>query len=307
MIPFCDFVSVTTPLGCGSDLLTAIRPVMDMAGSDVVHDKSGEGVLFRCGSGTVRYQHRFSVAMVGASGGVLSALRSVGLLDEFLFAVSTVPHRVTRLDATLDFAEAAPPVIAALAARARGAGVSLSRKSVPATDVQTHLALDARGALTGSVYLGSAQAEVRGVVYDKRHERESKWMADPGPLLRYEIRVRSGFYPSLRDASAPSAMFYHFASPDLVPAPLGVPQWVPGGVGFALEKRMEFTPAELMARKLDASTDVQRLVELAHACGPGGPALLLRRLSQLLGVSAGAAGCLQGAEAVAAVLPSPIH
>jgi len=44
---------------------------------------------------------------------------------------------------------------------------------------------------------------------------------------------------------------------------------------------MEFTPAELMARKLETSPDVRRLLELAAECGPGGVELLVRRIRGL--------------------------
>jgi hypothetical protein len=73
-------------------------------------------------------------------------------------------------------------------------------------------------------------------------------------------------------------LFWHYAGRSLLPRPDGVQAWAPHAEGFALPDRPEFTPAQLLDRKLDNSPDVDRLLDLAAACGPYGFDLLAKRL-----------------------------
>lgn len=308
MTPFCDFLSVTSPASYLDDLRRSLQPIVDAAGCDITRDEHGDGVTFGLPNGTIALRTKFRVAMCSASGAALAHLRALNLYGDYLRVLASVPHRVTRIDCTVETPVAAPPVVARIAARAREGFIALSRKAVKPESVVTYLSQDARGELTGTLYLGLPSAEVRGVVYDKRHERESKMFPDPGPLLRYEIRVKGNFNPTLRDAYEPAALFYHFAAPDLLPRPASVQDWSPHAEGFTLEKQNDFTAAQLMARKLDASADVARLIQLAIDCGPGGLPLLLSRITKLYDAARLAPpGGPQGHEAASAVPSGGFH
>lgn len=280
MTPFCDWVSTSAARDDCDALVSQLVPVIDAAGG-FLDSQDAIASNYRLGDGTIRARHSHGVFCVSASGDALSQLRSRDVYGEFLAALGSVPHRVTCLHATLDVATHAPPIVASAAEKGRAGLIALSRKAVPPTQVQTFLALDAFGSLTGTVYIGSAQAEVRAAVYDKRHQRMCAGHPDPGPLLRYEVRCRSKLGVTLRDASEPERVFFHFAAPDLLPLPQDVHPWSPHGEGFALEKRKVFTPAELLERRLEASGDVKRLLELAAECGPHGLDYLVSKLRKL--------------------------
>jgi len=284
---FCDFVSVSFSQDSSRCVIEGLAPLLDAAGFVSVDEGPSVLAAWRPfvggepGVGRVGVSRRYRVAVCSVSGTALHALRSAGLLGHVFGVLGAVPHRVTRLDATLEVADDGPAVVAAVAARARAGSIALSRKSLGSGDVFEFRSLDASGRLTGTVYLGSRQAEVRGVVYDKRHERICKGAADPGPLVRYEVRVSSRFGPTLRDAYDPVALFWHFASGGLLPRPSGVKLWVSQSEGFTMPEPISLEPAQLMQRKLDHSPDVVRLIELAKACGPGGLDLLFSRLRKL--------------------------
>jgi hypothetical protein len=260
--------------------MSQLVPVIDAAGG-YLDTQTADSTLYRLDLGTIRAAPTHGVFSVSASGVAMSRLRSCGVDGEFLATLGTFPHRVTGLHATLELAQDASRVVADVAAKGRAGLIALSRKSVPPSHVMTHLGLDAFGALSGTVYIGSPKAEVRAAVYDKRKERMDKGHDDPGPLLRYEVRCRSKLGATLRDAYEPERLFYHFASPDLLPLPQGVQAWSPFGEGFALEKRKVFTPAELLERRLEASADVRRLLDLADECGPHGFDYLVSKLRRL--------------------------
>jgi hypothetical protein len=305
MTPFTDFLNVSMPRDFEVDMLADLQPVLDGGSFDTRIDDRGSR-YFQCKGGTVKVWRRGSVVVVGASGRALGHLRAAGLYGDYLSVFAPQPHRVTRLDCTVDLPVPAPPAVAEIAARARGGGLALSRKSISPCDVTTHLSLDRRGEMTGSVYLGAHTAKVRGLVYDKRHQLESTADFDIGPCLRFEIRVSGDLGPSLGDAFDPVRLFWHFAAPDLLPAPRGVHPWVSQAEGYTLPPKVELTASELMRRKLESSADVQRLLDLARQCGRHGVDLLCQRLRSLAAVDAAtraAPGAPGAPEAVSAVRP----
>lgn len=121
------------------------------------------------------------------------------------------------------------------------------------------------------------------VVYDKRHERLSRKLPDIGNLTRYECRLRGGLGLSLRDCAEPAPVFWHHVAPDFLPRPPEVPDWVPAGEGFELERIAPPTPFQRMLALLDQSPDVRRLLTLADQVGPYGLRLLVGRLEAMAG------------------------
>lgn len=263
-------------------LACALQPVLDAAqfsgavGGDTL-------LLSRSpGSGICRLARAGDVCVASVSGAALTDLRNAGQFADYLSVLGGVPHRVTTLHATLDVRVDASAVVLSLFERAISGHVTLSRKRLGLGDVLKFISRRADGADTGSVYLGGPRAQLRAVIYDKQLERVSKGCADPGPLTRYEMRIKGKIGPTLRDAWEPERIFYHVASPDILSAPEGVPAWTATDGGYYLPPRKEFLPAELMAMKLQTSPDVQRLLALAEECGPNGLELLLQRIREMV-------------------------
>jgi hypothetical protein len=209
----------------------------------------------------------------------------MGRFNSYLAAFGVRPHRVTRLDASVDLPEDGPAAVASVASAGRSGGLSLTRKSIKPQAVTTLLAARVSdGALTGTVYCGTPQADVRMCVYDKQEERLSRGLSDIGPLTRYELRLKSKVGISLRDAAEPAAIFWHHASPGFLPAPADSPPWVSSGAGFDLAYPAPLLPSQRLLKRLDSSEDMRDLVRLAVECGPYGLRLLVSRLESLAGV-----------------------
>ena len=310
--PFCDYVGVSVPEAEWGELRAEISAQLDCIGMAVEVDDARK-VLWRSADawGTVKAQKFGGVWAVGCSGSVCAGLRVAGRFAAYLAAIGSRPHRVTRLDATLDIAEDAAPVVDRIAAAGRRGEVSLTRKRILPRHVETHLGVRADGALSGTVYLGAKSADVRLSVYDKQHERMSKrGLPDCGPLTRYELRLGSGVGVTLRDCAEPASVFWHYIAPPILSVPAGVPAWAPNGLGFEVERAAPPLPAQRLLKRLDNSADVRALIALAHECGPYGVSLLLGRIGALArgaGVSpalTAVEGCPQlDTLAAAAVLP----
>jgi hypothetical protein len=278
----CDWLSVSTPIGDGENVVPQLAPILDAAAFNGL--PGGDTLLLSQSPsmGLVRVVKIGDVAVVSASGAALADLRGVGQFADYLAVVGGVPHRVTTLHATLDVPVDAAPIVRGLYAAALSGKVALSRKALGVGDVELHLSRrEFDGQDTGTVYIGGRRSQLRAAIYDKRHERLAKGCADPGPLTRYEMRFKGKVGATLRDAWSPERIFYHGASPDILPRPDGVLPWEPIMGGFDLPPRTEFSASELMRMKLGSSPDIKRLVDLALECGPGGLDLLCQRIRDI--------------------------
>jgi hypothetical protein len=198
------------------------------------------------------------------------------------------PHNVTRLDAAVDFPEDAPPVVERFYKRAVAGGISLSRKAVKASGVSQFCApsrFDGRD--TGTLYVGRHTAEVRLVVYDKREEVFKKTGDDVGHRLRLELRITGKMGATLRDASEPAPMLYHFLVPDVLHPLPGVPAWVPFREGGFSVDRPAVLPYARLKRRVEDSNELARLVALADECGPKGRELLCGLMRRYHGLFVG--------------------
>ncbi len=284
--PFCDFVSVTVPVDEWAGLRVDISAELDAIGMSVEVNEE-RAVLWRSPNarGTVNAKRVGMVWAIGCSGAVCAGLRLAGRFNAYLSAIGQRPHRVTRIDASVDFAVDAAPIVAAVAAAGQKGKLSLTRKRIRPSDVETHIGVRADGVLSGTVYLGAKNADVRMMVYDKQHERMQKWkLPDVGPLTRYELTLRAGTGVTLRDAAEPAGVFWHYASPDFLPAPSDAPAWVSGGTGFYLDPHVPLLPAQRLKRRVESSRDLAALVVLAHECGPFGMSLLCQWVRDMGGV-----------------------
>ncbi len=290
--PFCDFVGVTVPAECWSQLRGDISAEFDAIGMYVEIDQE-RAVLWRSSDarGTVNAKRVGQVWAIGVSGSVCAGLRLAGRFNAYLAAIGTRPHRVTRIDASMDVPTDAAPIVASIAASGRRGELSLTRKRILPSQVETHIGTRADGVESGTVYCGSKLADVRMVVYDKQHERMHKWkLPDCGPLTRYEIRVRSGVGISLRDAAEPASLFWHFAAPSFLPSPAGQNGWLPAGEGFHLDKPQPLPAAQRLRRRVRDSVEVAALLRLAVESGPYGFSLLVSEMRSLLPAGTGVQG-----------------
>ena len=311
LVPCADWVSVSCPAGLAPLILDELRPVVS-AISGVSAMSTGNGWVFPSG-GLIQARSRSGspVAVVSASGAALAVLRSVRAYTDYLRVLSSDIHRLTRLDIALDVLVDAPPLLETLYSRAKAGGVSLTRKALnPVRHVSRWQSPDSAGLDTGTVYLGGKTAEVRARVYDKRLERIASGFPDPGPWLRAELTVTSAMGISLKDAWEPAPVFWHFmtrALEGIISRPSDVSPWVPGTdkfvidgdrVGFALPPRSVLDPVQRLERRLEHSSDLQDLCELARSIR-GGAILVYRRLRRLGLSSPSTLGFIPGFLAVA--------
>lgn len=270
---FCDDLRVTVPVDCWPDLEGPLQAVMADAGM-APEFKDDKRQQWRVNGGTVRVETYRLVRAVSASGQALARLRALGMFGGFLSTLGTVPSKVTGLHATLDTGESTPAVLDRIMAKASSPeGLRAGRKRIPLGDLQRYLIRLADGTDTGSIYCGPKTNEIRPVVYDKRQERMDKGAEDPGrDVTRYELRLRD-VGATLRDAFDPAPIFWRYMSPDFLPAPAGVAEWLPHGEGYALDKPVPLSAPERLSRRFMDSLDVADLVRLADSF-PGGVDLL---------------------------------
>jgi hypothetical protein len=310
MKPFCDWLGVTVPADDWDALRLDICDDLDAIGMHVEVDEGGQ-VLWRAGgtSATVKATKRHRVWALGCSGAACSGLRAAGRFNSYLAAIGTRSHRVTRLDASLDIQADAAPIVAEITRAGRAGELSLTRKKIRPLDVTSFTGVrNTDGAVTGTVYVGPRRSDARMVVYDKQHERASRKLADTGPLTRYELRLGSRTGVTLRDASDPEAVFWHYASPDFLPLPDGVVVWDAHGSGFELERAEPLLPYQRLLRRIEASGELVALVAAAEACGPAGVDFLVSRIRRMArGAGVPPADTLQMIGSGVSEAPSELH
>lgn len=266
--PFTDYLNVTSPSEYGDDIKSRVLPVIEALGPFTETDGGVYRLLdekMRPVRGTFKFGKRGKVVIVSASGGALKALRDNRMFGAYLAELASFPHRVSMLHATQDYLVPSPPsVIHAVKDAAFAEGLMLTRKRILRAHVNALLGANAHGAITGTVYLGNrANADVWAKVYDKQHERLSRGLSDPGPLVRVEVAVQSDVGATLRDAYDPYDLFFHFAGKSLVEVPVTCQGWVPNGEGYTLGPRSEVLPLDRLDRLLGYSLDLGSLVRIA--------------------------------------------
>lgn len=274
---FADRMQVTIDRMGYRDMRNRLLPILHAMGCvPQVDQPSEESGLWRSPEGgTFKVARYGQVAALGVSGKFLAMLRVAHMLGEFLHTLGSEPHKVTVLDATLDVAVDAPPVVQAFYDRATtGEGYQLTRKRVRPTAVTKVFGQRQDGRESGTVYLGGRKAEVQLKVYDKQHERFYHGIeADPG--VRYELTLKGGLI-TLADVYTPAPVFWHHMH-TVLPRPEGVTAWYPGGLGFSPERRPLLSPLERLRARLSNSPDLRELVRLGDAL-PGGRAALYREI-----------------------------
>lgn len=263
--PFTDYLNVTVPFDCVDPLTDQLMPILDILGAT----EASPG-LFKLPDSRASFKvhRRGKVGIFSASGGLLAAIRSRGLFSDYLRDLSSFPHRVSMLHATQDYIVSDPaPVIQEVRRLGQLGELALTRKRILPTQVKSILTVGFHGTETGTVYLGHrANADVWAKVYDKQEEQLSRGFPDPGPLVRVEIAVQSDVGVTLRDASDPSSIFFHFGSRSLVEVPAGTAPWVPYGDGY-IPSPSHFNPTALQRIEaiLESSADFARVLRIGRS------------------------------------------
>lgn len=293
--PFCDWLDLTFPKDETDAVNDAIRPYLIGLGGFLecpgqwrvprLERSVSDQPVYVGGKGcTVKLSTIRDVYRVSFSGGVPASLRATDTFGALLADISHLPHRITRMDATLDLPLPGPESCALVLAAGRSGAFALGRKTMAPSDVQFYDNLDARGAVTGTVYLGPAQTRIRAVVYDKRHQLEQLAGYDVGPRTRVELRLRD-VGVTLRDACIPDAVFWNYAHA-IVQPPANAPVWSAHGVGFDLPPSPPKDYWRILQRRVDDWTpQLLELAALADNMGPYGRRMLYRLLGQALGLT----------------------
>lgn len=242
--------------------------------------------VYRLGRATVMFGPSRGALRASFSGSACAALRDHGTWSDLLSELSSVPHRVTRVDAALDLSVDGADLVDLMRKRYASGAVNLGRKAV-----RTSVVLSVRpdGRETGTWYAGRlTKARYTARVYDKAWEALDKRGELLPPRARVEVTAKGGDSgATLRDAAEPAALFWHLASPALLDAPEGIPLWTPNrDLGWVAPAK-HFDPAALLKRRVESSALLDALAVLADDLGPNGRDYLLGLLEKRIHAAQG--------------------
>lgn len=224
--------------------------------------------------------HRENYHNFSFSGGLLAALRRLAEHRDFVIALASSPHNITRLDVALDVPIAGHIVldnISKLYPNGRAELCGHERK------LQYVLSKEQRHP-TGTVYFQDRNygGNVFLRVYDKAYEVYCREQYLMSPTTRYEFSIKRG--ASLADYQNPTSIFWHYMPEKLLKAPDGVviAPWSP-------VERVEYdkpvdsltTDYETLRFLIQNSVALRDLVSRCQSVNGGGE-LLLREVRSAL-------------------------
>jgi len=273
---FSDWLDVT--FGPDEEL-TWLDEFVKMLGG--VPQYQGKTITYQLGfsDSSLRYTQGSAWQRLCIPGGVLQELRAFeleyGAIDTLVEGLMQQPHKITRLDASMDVYGDAAPVIQGLWNRYQQGPVNLSGKPVKCSAI-----LSARedGQVSGTFYAGDMKrVEVGARVYDKKLEEWDRRRTQIPPTTRYEIVIRTGAV-TVGDFLNPAPVFWHYAVPGLLPSmPAGGRSWTPGNdFTWSAGPRKPVNYAQRITDTLAFSVDLERAVNYAKLMGDAGKEYLLR-------------------------------
>jgi hypothetical protein len=271
--PFCDKLTVTTPAGSEKFVVENFEAFS----TRFFMERSNETCYRSASNGSLTWGQRGGVTWYTTSGSFLSDLRAFKALDEYLCCFYSHPdnpqleHRVTHLDATVDQYCYAPTALQSALDKGLAGEVKFTRKAVSPHDVKTFMSMceyDDSGLLTGSIYFGGSKARVRSKMYDKRQQMLQMKRKEIPDTTRHELSVKADAGVTLKDASSPKALFYHFYPSNLL-SKIAAPEWVPGETGYTVD-RYESMPAMKLKTRVQCSNEVGAILKLASQSGERG-------------------------------------
>lgn len=276
MTPFADYLRVTVPItdfpALRDDLsLDVLSHFGTAAAGDYVPLPGYDGAA-------VSFMPVRGVGLVSFPGQCLAAIREQNLYGTLLAVLMCRPHRVTRLDATVDCPGLpSEPFIRQIFAKGRAGGVRVTRKAVAPSSCRLQEAVAPDGSPALTCYLGKRR-QTRVTVYDKARERWcNAGIVPDGELTRFEATARAEIRMTLADAYEPAPLFWHLVAPDVLESPAGVPSWVPHAEGFAMEKTPTPLPAARAKRVISNSADLDLLGRIAADMGEADGLALVQR------------------------------
>lgn len=277
---FCDWLDVTYAPDCAP--WPVVNRTLLSAGFDA---ESFDRVSFtyRHGRAVVTFGPSRGSIRASFSGAACALLRELGVWSDLLSELSSVPHRVTRVDAALDLSVDGADMVAAMRSRHQCGHVNLCRKAVPTSVV---LAVRPDGRETGTWYAGRlTKARYTARVYDKAWEALQKRGELLPPRTRVEVTAKGGDSgATLRDAAEPAALFWYLASPAVLEAPEDAPVWTPNrDLGWSAADK-PFDAAALLQRRVESFAMLDALALVADELGPNGREYLLDLLQVRLGL-----------------------
>jgi len=284
---FCDYLTVT----CNPDQSFASEVEALLLEVGLSRSRTQPGMLGLWDSEKKRWYGKafltqpHGVDRLAVGGAILGHLRRTNSLGYLLQTLLSVPYNVTRVDVALDRSLPDSDTLYGELQRilklARGKGVHLSRKAVPRGQVIQHFAeREWDSVLSGTVQLGRRGSRYSATVYDKVKEQHDRFGRSPpviGELLRYEVRTTEA---SLRDVLDPDPLFFHLASPDLLPSPSDVPAWEKRPMEPLNLPPRNVTTYALVKRLLLDSPDVERAFEILAESGDVALTKMMRRQMQ---------------------------
>ena len=260
----CDYLDLTYSVD--NNPLSALSDLLYEADFMPVHSDGDDRVLMRCpsGYGTFKAGVMYGSFRSSISGDSLEYLRSKGLFDEYLSLSSEYPHTVTRLDSCIDLSIDGADLVDHFI-KLYPNTVCLSQKPLRVTRL---LSTRDDGRLSGSVYAGrNSSARVILCLYDKAYEVFCKRGIVVPPTGRIEIRGRRDIGLTLRDASSPESFFYHFLPSGILKTPDHVLPWEPFTDMAHVRTPREFTPYQVLQRRVGTSPELARLLDYANEHG----------------------------------------
>lgn len=279
---FCDWLDVTySPEAFDYDdfyfAFTQIYPDV----TEAVPRSDGTRVIV-VGYGALHLTFKKSFIRVSASGGVLNALRDADCYQGFLGLLTDHPHRVTRIDVSMDRSVNAPRVISDLWGRYKD-GLTLGQRPLTTNRI---VARDDLKRSTGTFTAGYRSKATRTLkVYDKRWEVMCKQGLPIADRVRYEFTMKGGkshthAQPSLRDALIPEALFWDMAK-DILKVPKGVPAWSDTSMTpWSFERPEGQTTYQKFCSLLETSSDVARLYGYIEELGEPALKMMISKITK---------------------------
>jgi len=282
---FTDYLSVTfSPLSNPSDELLSFLcncgyEVDDMGGSSTTKFTFPADPLR--GKISIKIQSNF--VLVSCTGKAIQYLQKLSQWNNLLSIFSNHPHSVTRLDAAMDVPRDFVSVLRGINRKYPNHRFSFGRKIRKITE--TLAPRDSDNQLSGTCYFGKRRDEVNACIYDKSLELMEKFKVEIPTTTRYELRFRATVGITLKDASEPSSLFWHYGHHLLLKKPSGVSEWVSGGEYIGWEHKIDKPlPYEQMVNSIQYSKSIDSWLILAQGVGKDGGKILKKLVTERIDV-----------------------
>jgi hypothetical protein len=276
---FCDFLSLTFnpdhfDLSSIKLLLVGCGYEIDDANEKIIKFIRPDDPL----SGLIRVESKFNHVRISVSGKALSYLRKLGQYNNLLIHFSEFPHNITRLDATMDVPRDFPKVCRSISRYYPDDRIGLSRKT---TKIKYNLTKRDDGQRSGSIYFGNIRDQLQIIIYDKTLEMFENLSIVIPTTTRYEMRFKSSFNLTLRDASDPTELFWAHSGNILLKKPSGVAQRSPTGDSDHWKRTtIPSLPFSKLSSYIEHSTAIPALKVLADSLGVNGRDIALRLITE---------------------------